>query len=143
MRGQADPPDPEDVRIDVGHGANGDWNQYWVRGQLPLVHADQVVIVKGSDYDARRRKNNSLLGKCIDPEAIADLTDCLTTTTESRPFLMMPGTPTLAFLRGRSELLASVTIKDGRWISSTLWSGDAPLRDPQRFQDWLAQTIGH
>jgi hypothetical protein len=51
---------------------------------------------------------------------------------------MLPGAPTIAFLAGRSELIATVTVKDGTWINSTLWSGDVPLANPQALADWLA-----
>jgi hypothetical protein len=48
---------------------------------------------------------------------------------------MLPGAPTIAFLAGRSELIATVTVKDGTWINSTLWSGDVPLANPQALAD--------
>lgn len=131
-------------------GPDGDSHSYWVRGDLPLSDADRVIIVDGP-YDPRRRKNNTVLGQCADGSGITALLECLETTTGERGHWMTPGYPTIAFVRGRSELIATVKVvgntraslefADGWAIRSSLWSGDAPLRRPEELSEWLRRTI--
>lgn len=82
---QAGEPLPEDVRITVGHGEHGSWNEYWVRGPLPLSDASEVLVVDGVDYDPKHRKSNTVLGRCRDKEQIAELLEHLATSLGERP----------------------------------------------------------
>ena len=142
MELQAVSPADEDVRVDSGRALDGDWSRYWVRGQIPLAQAARVVLVEGSTYDARRRQNNTVVATCSDRDQIGDLIRALDTSEEGRPSLMTPGSSTLAFLRSRAELIAAITVIEGRWIRcAEHWSGDAELLAPDSLQRWIDTCV--
>jgi hypothetical protein len=100
----------------------------------------KVVIVAGSDYDPRRRKNNVVLAKEKGPAALHALRTALRLDPAAEGMhWMTPGEPTLAMYDAGGDLLMTVTCVLPNFVRSRVMDSDARLADPALLSAWLTE----
>jgi hypothetical protein len=109
-----------------------------------LDQAELALVVKGSHFDARRRKASHVLARAGDRSALAELRSALRCVPRTqRLALMTPGEPTIALFGADRQYLAAITVVgSGHVRSHGLLEGDALLAEPERLIRWLAVIVG-
>ena len=103
-----------------------------------LGRTTKAVIVAGSVYDSRRRKNNEVLASEDRPEALHALRVALRLQPGGQRYdWMTPGEPTLALEDAEGNVLATVTCLLPDFVRSSALEGDAPLAQPGLLGAWL------
>lgn len=102
-----------------------------------LATADQVVVIAGTGFDARKRAANQRLAVERSRDAIAELAALITDYRPGEPMdLMEWPVVSVAFLEERRLLAEYGLLSGASWIR-TPTSHDWQPRDPDHLRTWL------
>ena len=102
-----------------------------------LATADQVVVIAGAGFDARKRANNQRLAVERHPAAIVELAALITDYQPGEPMdLMEWPAASIAFLKERRLIAEYGLLSDAVWVR-TPTSHDWAVRSPDHLRAWL------
>lgn len=102
-----------------------------------LAGADQVVVIAGAGFDARKRGNNQRLAVEHGRDAIAELAALITDYRPGEPMDLMEWPAIcVAFLKERRLIAEYGLLSDANWVR-TPTAHDWQPRDPDGLRAWL------
>ena len=102
-----------------------------------LAAADQVIVIAGTGFDAKRRRNNERLAVERVPAEIIEIARLLTDYQTGDPeYWMEWPTISIVFLTDRRPLAEYGLLADSTWVRTPA-AGDRQVREPERLRAWL------
>ncbi|GEA86466.1 hypothetical protein [Cellulomonas cellasea] len=112
-----------------------------------LDRATRIVVARGIEFDPtpvkrRQAPRNEIVGQVDDPAALAQLPAALrlADVQELGGMWIAAPSPILA-LYADLELLGTVRLVGGPWVSSPWWAWDMQLREPERLARWMDEHV--
>ncbi|MBB2922382.1 hypothetical protein [Cellulomonas cellasea] len=112
-----------------------------------LDRVTRIVVARGIEFDPtpvtrRQTPRNEIIGQVDDPAALAQLPAALrlADVQDHGTVWMAAPSPILA-LHADRELLGTVRLIGGPWVSSPWWGWDMQLREPEQLARWMDEHV--
>ena len=103
--------------------------------------SNRIVITKGSPFNPKRKKENSVLGDIRDIKKVEEFWASikLDQTTKINPGWMTMPEVYVTFLDNKSALFSFGILIDS-WVRSSVWDGDYKVLNYHWMHEWLLEN---